>query len=156
MAEACDPQAAVAPIERGIHHGREDVRPGHGVVVDEAAQHLRRCGVLDRVGPHRCPQPAHDRRRVDALAADVADGDPDLPAMRLDDVVPIAADRERLGRRAVAHGDLVFREGRKKRRQQAALERLRGAAHLDVEPRPLERLRGGVGERPSDIASRPA
>ena len=52
---------------------------------------------------HRAPQLAHRRRRLNAVADDVADRDEDTPVLALDQVVPVAADLELGGAGEVAH-----------------------------------------------------
>src|SRR5919197_831062 len=106
-------------------------------------------GSVPSVGAKSRAQLAHQRRRAHAVARDVADRQPDLPARELDHVVPVAAHhrlrrRYRVDRRNEARRDVDPRDVGHALGEQAALQRHRTAV-LMVErveqPRALDRRR---------------
>ena len=79
-------------------------------------------GVLDREGPGRVADPAHQRRGRDAVPGDVAEDDDELPAVDHERVVPVAADLDAALGRVVRRGDCDAGHRRERLRQDAALQ----------------------------------
>ena len=92
-------------------------------LVDEA-QHQARSTGLDRGSTGGVSHQGGQRRRLRALAADVADDNRPVVASALEHVVEIAADFTPVSRRFVVRGDLDARDVGQMRREQALLERL--------------------------------
>ena len=89
----------------------------------QRAQHLLRTPRVQCGRSQRVTCEPRDRRRFGPFAGDVADRDAPTLAARLEDVVEIAADFVALTGRDVTRGDPNSRDARKRRRQQARLER---------------------------------
>ena len=114
---------------------------------------------LQQQRPAGAAQLAHHRRRAQAAADDVADDDAVAAVGQVDDVVPVAADLERVRGRLVVGGEPGRQRGRP---QHGSLE---GDGHLAEEPHPRA-LDGGafvgplplgldrprVGDRGGDLA----
>ncbi len=106
---------------------------------------------LHRVRAQRRAQLRHQGGCADTVTDDVADHDPDLVVRQNDDVVPVTADL--VARRHIARGELDVRERRQGARQQAALQRDRGAMLLlerVEQPRALDRGRDAGGGQLED------
>jgi hypothetical protein len=113
----------------------------------EPRERRRRLHPVERESPERVPKLRHGRRRMDALADDVPDHEPEAPVAQRDRVEPVAPDVE-LGRPwQVTRGELHALHPREGRRENAALE-CRGDRLLRLEVAgTLERLRSLSGER---------
>ena len=79
---------------------------------------------LERVGAHRHPELPHHARRLEPVAGDVADHEPDLPAGERDHVVPVAARLEPHLGGQVPSGEREPVDRREVLGEQCALERL--------------------------------
>ncbi|MEU8927388.1 hypothetical protein AB0D10_41825 [Kitasatospora sp. NPDC048545] len=93
---------------------------------------------------------AHQRGCFDAVAHHVADHQARDAVGQVDEVVPVAADPGRLRGRLVAGVQLQALDGGH-RRKQAALEVLRRAAQLAVEPGVLDGDAGRAGQGGDDV-----
>ena len=111
---------SISPVDRRARlHRLVRVHEQRGVEVHED---LDGAFVQHRRGAHRVPRERGDRRRVGALAADVAEEEARPAGREREQVVEVAADV--LGRRRlVVHGDLEAGDRRQPRRRQGALQR---------------------------------
>ena len=124
MAGGRQPQPALVGVDDAVEQGRH--RPA-GDLAGEAVhplEHQRRAQALERVGAQRVLQPRHPRRRVEAVADDVADRDPGVAVAQRDHVVPVAADLGVGAAGDVAGGDPEAGQLGQPLGQQAALQRL--------------------------------
>lgn len=105
VAGRCVDQLALVRVVDGVHAGGDLVGVDlHGEAVEELEDLVRR-EVQAGVRPDRCAELAHDRRRADPAAHDVADDQGRAAAAERDDVVPVAADRGLRAARVVGGGD---------------------------------------------------
>ena len=130
------------------HEERRCDRVGLIALALEQAIHslgrLCRGGPLERRDPERVAEAAHQRRRLDAVAGDVADCHREPVPVERDRVVPVAPD-PRLGARGeVAAGYGEAGDGRKRLREEAALERLGDLVLVLVQARVIDRHRGAI------------
>src|SRR5262249_57195129 len=83
-------------------------------------EHRGRGARVERVGPQRIAETAHDDRGLQTVADDVTDRGADMSRRELEQVVPVAADQARASR-DVARRDLQAADVRQSR-QEAALQ----------------------------------
>jgi len=112
----------------------------------EPEQHLRRGEVEGGEGAYGGAELAHGGGGADAVAHHVPDHERDPVAGQRDHVVPVAAHPGQVARRQVAGGDLQAERIVQVGREQAALQRERGAALPAVQPRVVDAQRGPRGE----------
>ena len=66
-------------------------------------------GLFEQQRPARAAQLSHHRRGGQAVADTVADDQRDAPVVEVDDVIPVAADLQRAGRRLVSNREAAGR-----------------------------------------------
>ena len=136
-------------VEHGVRRRRHRARlRALHVAVDKLERAAGPVTLLG-VGAQRRSHLAHQRRRPDAVADDISDGQAEQPARQLDDVVPVSAHLVTRGEIARRHRHA--RDFRQLPRQQAALEQDRDLVltlKLRDEPGPLDR---GCGPRGREL-----
>ncbi len=103
-----------------VHDGGQDLALEVADLPVEAVQHLGRVVVVEGVGAQRAAQPAHGDGGPQAVPLDVAHHEPHVAVRQREDVVPVAAQVSLGGQ--VAHREVQTGDGRRRGRQQAALQ----------------------------------
>lgn len=115
-------QPALVRVVDGVDAGGDLVGVDLGGEAVEELEHLVRGQVEAGVGPDRRAELAHDGRRADASAHDVADDEGGAAAAEGDHVVPVAADRGLGAAGVVGGGDAQVVGLLQLLRQEGALE----------------------------------